>query len=412
MDLLSMFDISVGISRSIVMSKSVGEIIQFGCKHASWIFLAFHDRALTSPIPFYTPYFRYPRVLPKFSGALWFHCTCWISIASTTSRSFSMSSSSGPHLEPFCSSCQAFKIDRNRFRSSPFEEKRVHQLGTWDEIRARSCALCRLIASAYHGGLPESILARSRCHGGWAQLSPSSPDACITIWLTPWIEDKRIGLSIRLVGNENGDGTLIQDSWIDVNQVRNWIRICQTKHSCKNVPLDMTRGRMLPEEFMVIDVIKKCLVTPGRSCRFLALSYVWGNSVKFKTTSQNVESLRTEGAFDVVVDQLSPTIRDSMNLTRRLGEQFIWVDSLCILQDNAESSQANIQAMDLIYRQATLVILAADDEAPTKGLLGVSTNPRTATQFSSEILPGLQVMARFNHTTAMDQTVYRTRGWT
>jgi hypothetical protein len=298
--------------------------------------------------------------------------------------------------------------------SSPFDENRMHQLGSFADVSSRmNCRLCAFINEAFlNGPVLSSTLAGARVQGCWTKVLDGLPIACLTIWLMPQNERNGIPFNIRLISKgaspTAGAGRIICDPKINPSMVRTWIDTCQTNHGCEKAT---SRNRPLPAGFMLIHVDDMCLVETSTQDRYIALSYVWGNSVKFKTISSNVNKLKQGNAFHKVWDQLNPTIRDAILFARRLGEQYIWVDSLCILQDSAENSKANIEAMDSIYQQATLVIVAADDRAISEGLHGVS-KPRVAFQPQTEIVAMVEVLGVFDHSTHMDCSRYETRGWT
>ena len=61
----------------------------------------------------------------------------------------------------------------------------------------------------------------------------------------------------------------------------------------------------------------------------------------------------------IPLDSLPRTIRDIVSVCRQLGQQYLWVDALCIIQDNAADKMAQIPRMADIYSGALLVISAA-----------------------------------------------------
>jgi hypothetical protein len=321
-------------------------------------------------------------------------------------------------LGNFCEKCQNFNLSPAAFRSSPYKEQRMHQLGRFDEVKARTdCALCRFLTEAFLNGPGTRKVLQNEAlvQGTWSSISDSLPNACLLFWLVANNYVDKIEFSIRHVGNDEvpmlGDARVINQAFTDVNLTKKWINLCEKKHDCKSVPIEATRASRLPDGFMVIDVVDNCLIGKSYPCRYLALSYVWGNSIAFKTTSKNVEELQVKGSIGHVWKQLSPTIQDAILFTRQLGERYIWVDSLCILQDNAQNAAANIEAMDSIYRYAATALLVAEDNASLRGLPGVS-NPRQIHLFQAELSPGLPVLGRFNHSAYLDQSKYRSRGWT
>jgi hypothetical protein len=317
----------------------------------------------------------------------------------------------------FCEKCQNFNLSTEIFCSSPYDEQRMYQLGSFAEVEARTnCALCQFLVDAFRNGpVPRDNLYGSSIQGTWSSISDGLPNASLLFWLVLSSEVNKIEFSIRHIRDDQmpmvGDARIVKDSFTNIPLVKKWIDLCEKKHECKSVPLEATRASQLPDGFMVIDVIDNCLIRKLYPCRYLALSYVWGNSVTFKTTSKNVDKLRMKNSLGDIWNHLSPTIKDAIVFTHQLGERYVWIDSLCILQDNAQNAAANVEAMDSIYRYAMVVLQVADDDAASGGLPGVS-KPRTINQFYSELSPGLFVLGRFNHCAYMDQAIYRTRGWT
>lgn len=80
------------------------------------------------------------------------------------------------------------------------------------------------------------------------------------------------------------------------------------------------------------------------------------------------------GALDHEIP--SKTIVDAMDLVAALGLQYLWVDALCIVQDNDADRKAQISVMDLIYSSAFLSIIAAAGEDAEAGLPGLKPGTR------------------------------------
>ena len=66
---------------------------------------------------------------------------------------------------------------------------------------------------------------------------------------------------------------------------------------------------------------------------------------------------------------------DAVEVTQHLGEQYLWVDRLCIDQPNLQEKQFLISKMDAIHDGAEFTIVAAAGDAST-GLPGVMMTPR------------------------------------
>lgn len=55
---------------------------------------------------------------------------------------------------------------------------------------------------------------------------------------------------------------------------------------------------------------------------------------------------------------LTKTFQDAISLVSRLGIEYIWIDSLCILQDSSDDWDCEAAAMSDVYLNATLNIAA------------------------------------------------------
>lgn len=66
--------------------------------------------------------------------------------------------------------------------------------------------------------------------------------------------------------------------------------------------------------------------------RYIALSYVWGNGPTFRATQKTIAALRS----GIDPAELPATIRDLVTVATELGIRYIWIDALCIMQDDKE----------------------------------------------------------------------------
>jgi hypothetical protein len=68
--------------------------------------------------------------------------------------------------------------------------------------------------------------------------------------------------------------------------------------------------------------------------------------------------------------QLPPTIKDAIEVTRSLGLEYLWVDAICIIQDDTEDCATELAKMSSIYLGSTLTISAASAKDSMEGFLG------------------------------------------
>jgi hypothetical protein len=69
------------------------------------------------------------------------------------------------------------------------------------------------------------------------------------------------------------------------------------------------------------------------------------------------------------LEELAQTLRDAIDVTRKLGIRYLWVDALCIIQDNVTDKSREIERMGKVYKNATVTIAAASASRVSEGFL-------------------------------------------
>ncbi|KAH7094792.1 heterokaryon incompatibility protein-domain-containing protein [Paraphoma chrysanthemicola] len=95
--------------------------------------------------------------------------------------------------------------------------------------------------------------------------------------------------------------------------------------------------------------------TEADRLRYACLSHCWGGTVPLRTTKDTVQSFLADG---IPWDSLPLTFQHAANLTHRLGLRYLWIDSLCIIQDDEEDWRHHGSSMCNIY-SGSYVTLAA-----------------------------------------------------
>jgi hypothetical protein len=194
-----------------------------------------------------------------------------------------------------------------------------------------------------------------------------------------------------------------RSKFLDSKLVHWWLGSCQHRHRCK------PRIPTLPEiKILVIDCQEKCLTRVTTKSRYFALSYVWGAAKCLETTQSRLAEFSKPCGLDRGPEQLSRTIHDAMVFLQQINERYLWVDRLCIVQDDPEQKHKAIAKMDQVYMHATAVIIAAAGEDASAGLPGVKGHPRTSV--SMERAPGISSTNQLGE--RLKNSVYDTRGWT
>ena len=106
--------------------------------------------------------------------------------------------------------------------------------------------------------------------------------------------------------------------------------------------------------------------TQGRHGEWATLSHCWGNSVTTKLTGKTLAEKVSHG---ISVADLSQNFQDAVVVTRLLGLRYIWIDSLCIIQDSVEDWLEESAKMADIYKNSTITIAATNTGESTTGFL-------------------------------------------
>jgi hypothetical protein len=121
----------------------------------------------------------------------------------------------------------------------------------------------------------------------------------------------------------------------------------------------MEKNTVLPKRVILIgpeetDYIKLYIPSNGQTGRYVALSHCWGGSTPIMTTKNNLEQF----IANKIPVPLPKTFDDAVVTTRALGIRYLWIDSLCIIQDSPEDWSDQAPRMASIYGNAHVVIAA------------------------------------------------------
>jgi hypothetical protein len=201
------------------------------------------------------------------------------------------------------------------------------------------------------------------------------------------------------------------NSFANLRLFKRWKQLCSDHHgdTCARPPWAACTDDV-PPNFRVINVHTSCVVDAPVKPSYFALSYVWGRFAEndLCATSKNIDNLMKPHSLTQEV--LPQTIVDVMKLVFELGGKYLWVDRLCILQDDENEKAQQIPCMDSIYSLAELTIIAASGSDAHDGVAGLSV-PRSVEQDTCRIGDKLAVMT-IPTENAFPNCTYSQRGWT
>ena len=262
------------------------------------------------------------------------------------------------------------------------------------------------------------------------------------------IKNRHIVAEIECIPDPDVPLSIVADTYLtrrelrahaDVELAKQWLEECGAhKHSKseEHAHADGDDALFQDPGFRLIDVEEECLVQETDRCDYIALSYVWGaiatilqksddpdEKPVLLATKDNLERLSESGGLsakkveEAEEARIPNTVRDAMEFTRELGMKYLWVDTLCIVQDDPEDKGRLIGAMDDVYASATATLIAASGTSADAGLRGVSD--RAPTPITPVKIPLPSYQGNLNLSICLptlSQLVrgarWHTRGWT
>ncbi|KAL1851109.1 hypothetical protein Daus18300_012656 [Diaporthe australafricana] len=107
---------------------------------------------------------------------------------------------------------------------------------------------------------------------------------------------------------------------------------------------------------------------------YAALSYCWGQDQDLKTTLAN----KLDMEANVPLSRLPKTIKDAIYLTRKLHIKLLWVDSLCLVQDDEQEMATEVARMHHYYGNSCITFSAATATSCSEGFLHDEPKPHAS----------------------------------
>ena len=190
---------------------------------------------------------------------------------------------------------------------------------------------------------PEFSTFKDRRYFNFGYFPPAKPAGCLVF---PVLESFPV------------KDTKSKESFLHLKQ---WIDRCNRTHSCisKSLPI-------LPKRVLKIcgDKVMLYLRPHGERARYNTLSHTWGSNTSFTLT---IDKDGKEGTLDSFIkgipwNSIPKTFREAIIISRKLGIDYLWIDSLCIIQNDKQDWEEQSREMSPIYGNSWLSIAAADSK--------------------------------------------------
>ena len=115
--------------------------------------------------------------------------------------------------------------------------------------------------------------------------------------------------------------------------------------------------------------------TTQKELQYVAVSHTWGApGPRFFCRKENIARLKDK----FFTEELPATLRDAVDIVRRLGLHYLWIDALCMIYDSTEDLQAEMGMLEDIFSESYCAIAATSADVMASGFL----QPRQETKIA------------------------------
>lgn len=231
--------------------------------------------------------------------------------------------------------------------------------------------------------------------------------------------------SVEMLVREDGEGCLAEVhvcNSVDHKKehepfarARTWLDECSREHEACRRP--ETEAKMLPTRLLDIQpddsssvrvIDSTDLMSSPTKVDYLAINYVWSNTDVTLSTGR-LDNMQT----DILREQLPVAINEAFTAAARMGFRYVWVDSLCVIQDSIEDKQRECTKMASVYRNAAMTIVL-DKGIDSLSLVSARPTLANAQHFASKLSPDVineMLMKGFSIDWSTPGFAWDTRAW-
>ncbi|KAH7088955.1 heterokaryon incompatibility protein-domain-containing protein [Paraphoma chrysanthemicola] len=153
------------------------------------------------------------------------------------------------------------------------------------------------------------------------------------------------------------------EAGFDMAQAREWLDRCRSDHGrlCDTLGGDAEQEPppLQPSDLLAIDLVNMCICPMPQDSEYLALSYCWPAKAYLTLVQKNRAELFKQNALLDGMNALPGTVQDAIRCAQELPFRYLWIDALCIVQDDFKQKNAQLQQMDRVYGCASLTLVCA-----------------------------------------------------
>ncbi|CAG5188642.1 uncharacterized protein ALTATR162_LOCUS12001 [Alternaria atra] len=202
--------------------------------------------------------------------------------------------------------------------------------------------------------------------------------------------------------------------------VREWMKKCEDERDGSHKICSLSEDAFVPtrvikiiasEQGLHLRLIRGKDIEEHDTSGFMALSYCWGGDQPKQLMRNNLDSYKT----DIPWKTLPKTLQDAATTAQALGFHYVWVDSMCIIQDSEEDKAVEISQMTQVYAHARLTVMARRGGRVTDGFLHSRALPSGTSSIKLQTNDGQTQRIILTFRAALEEEenlALNTRGWT
>ncbi|PTB62148.1 HET-domain-containing protein [Trichoderma citrinoviride] len=169
--------------------------------------------------------------------------------------------------------------------------------------------------------------------------------------------DSRLGIPIAYTPTHRNYRPIKDSDAERISVAKEWLADCVASHEACNAECQEYEWPRRVLDISQDEMIRLVSIEyPPPGATYVALSYCWGRRGGNLCTYESNLAQHKKG---IPLKSLPQTIRDIVSVCKQLGQQYLWVDALCIIQDDPADKMTQIPMMADIYSGALLVVSAA-----------------------------------------------------
>ncbi|KAF5587257.1 serine threonine kinase [Fusarium pseudoanthophilum] len=151
-----------------------------------------------------------------------------------------------------------------------------------------------------------------------------------------------------------------------------WLHVCDNEHGHARDASSGGSTVQMPTRLIHVGESSERLedIKDSGFLRYLALSHCWGGSTSLSTLTDNIGIFRSE----IPREKLPLNFQEAIKVTRALKISYLWIDSLCIIQDDPEDWRREAARMGQVFSNAYCTIAATSAATSDEGFLTPKLN--------------------------------------